>query len=186
MRVGDTLGPAFERVTVGTVTEALAHARTRAELDVARDLIARLLHADDVVISRNVAAGRYVETLTSHDWSRAGERYSYDDYPTTEHIVREQLLGQLIVGDDAADPAEIKLLVASGFGAALLAPVVFRAETVGLLEVFRRTPRPWADAEIDQARVVAHHLGVVALEIAAGDEGGSFDPLTASLRTTSA
>ena len=181
MRVGRSLA-AGGRMTLGTVAEALAHVRTHGELDSVRDLIARLLHADDVAVSRNVPDARCVETLTSHDWARRGERFAYDDYPMTEHVVREQAIGQVIVGDDAADPAEVALLAAAGFGAALFAPAVFRAETVGLLEVYRHTARPWSDAEVDRARVVAHHLGLVALEVGAGADDGSFVSLTKSLR----
>ena len=184
MRVSRTLSLDAGRVTLGSVTEALAHARTHRELDTARDLVAKLLHADDVVISRNLPAARCIETMTSHAWTLPGERFAYDDYPTTEHIVREQIMGQLIAGDPAADPAEIALLVSADFGAALLAPVVYRADTVGLLALYRRTARPWSDAESDHARVIAHHLAVVAIEIAAEDDRGSFDSLTRPLRSS--
>ena len=41
----------------------------------------------------------------------------------------------------------------------MLVPILFRAETVGLLELYRAVARPWTVTEIDQARMLAHHLG---------------------------
>ena len=48
-----------------------------------------------------------------------------------------------------------------GFGAVLLVPIVFRGESAGLLELYRRAPRPFVHTEIQQARMLAHHLGAV-------------------------
>jgi diguanylate cyclase (GGDEF)-like protein len=146
-------------LTLGQVGETLARARTRGDLRTAVDLMARLLHADDVAVSRVLPRERCVETLSEHDWGLTGERFSYDDYPTTEHVISAQVLGQLIEGDPAADKAELGLLTASGFKALLIAPVVFRGETVGLVEIYRRAALPWSGLEVDHARILAHSLG---------------------------
>ena len=45
-----------------------------------------------------------------------------------------------------------------GFAALLMVPVVAGGVSVGLLEVSRRTGRPWTSAEIDHARLVAQSL----------------------------
>jgi diguanylate cyclase (GGDEF)-like protein len=170
-------------MSLGAATDALARTRTRADLDHAAKLIARLMHADEAMISRALPRSRCVETLTSHSWTRPRERFSYDDFPTTEHVLRSQALGQLIAGDPAGDPAELDLLAASGFEAVLMLPIVFRAESVGLLEVYRRTARPWTGSEIDQVRVLAHHLGIVALEVGGAEQdAGTLDSLAASYR----
>ena len=155
----DPIASAHVRLSLGQVSETLARARTRGDLRTAVDLMARLLHADDVAVSRVLPEERCVETLSEHDWAPTGERFSYSDYPTTEHVVTAQVLGQLIDGDPAADPAELALLAESGFRALLIAPVVFRGETVGLVEIYRRTARPWTGVEIDDARILAHSLG---------------------------
>src|SRR5215212_11089030 len=118
-----------------------------------------MLHADDVSISRVHAGERCVETLTTHDLTRTGERFSYDDYPTTEHVIEAQVLGQLIAGDLAGDPAELALLAELEMRALLMAPIVVRGETIGLLEIYRATARPWTASEIDRARLLAHSLG---------------------------
>jgi GAF domain-containing protein len=148
-------------LSLGEVSELLARARSREDLDAAAVLIARLMHADEVVVSLVLDGERCVQTLSATGRSPVGERYGYDDYPTTEHVVRAQRLGQLIEGDPAADPAELRLLAEQGFAALLMAPIIFRGVTVGLLEVSRCTPRPWTGREIDQARLVAHSLGAV-------------------------
>jgi diguanylate cyclase (GGDEF)-like protein len=159
-------GPAADNgpVGLGEVTERISRLRSWADFDEAMDLIARLVHGDEVAVSRVLAGERCVETLSAHEWGSPGARFSYEDYPTTEHVIAEQVLGQLVEGDPAADPAELRLLAEMGYRVVLLAPIVFGGETVGLLEVYRVTARPWTETEIDQARVVAHHLGA-ALEV---------------------
>src|SRR5205085_7364350 len=87
-----------------------------------------------------------------------GDRFTFDDYPTTEHVIVDQVLGQLVVDDPAADEAERHLLDDLGFAALLMVPVISRGVTVGLLEVSRRTGRPWTSAQIDHARLLAQSL----------------------------
>jgi diguanylate cyclase (GGDEF)-like protein len=164
------------RLTLGQVAEALARVHSRDDLYRAVHNLKRLLHADAVSVSRVVAGERYVETLGLGDWEPTDKRYSYEDYPTTEHVVTAQVLGQLIEGDPASDTAELELLAKSGFSALLMAPIVFRGATVGLLEVCRRTARPWTSDQIDQVRVLAHSLG-------AAMQAGSLTPPDWSVET---
>jgi diguanylate cyclase (GGDEF)-like protein len=156
-------------LTLGEVAAALGQVRSREELDEAVAMIGRLLHADDVTVSRVVPGQRCVETLTTHDGIEPGERYSFEDYPTTEHVIEDQVLGQLVIDDPAADEAERRLLADLGYAALLMVPVISRGTTVGLLEVSRRTGRPWTSAEIDQARLLAQSL--------AGTLRGEVDPV---------
>ena len=121
-------------------------------------------HADDVAVSLVVPGERCVETLSTHDWGADGERYSFDDYPTTERVIVHQTLGQVLEGDPARRPGRARSCCAeSGFSAVLLAPIIFHGETIGLLEIYRRTARPWTGTEVDQVRMLAHQLsGVLA------------------------
>ena len=135
--------------------------QSRAALDRALTLIEQLMHADDIAVSLVVAGERCVQTLSTHDGDPTGERFCFDDYPTTERVVLEQTLGQVLEGDSAADPAELAVMRKSGFGAVLLAPIVFRGETTGLLEIYRRTARPWNGIEVDQVRMLANQLSAV-------------------------
>jgi diguanylate cyclase (GGDEF)-like protein len=159
--VGQAAGDPGAPLSIGEVTETLAHTRSARDLNVAVRLIPRILHADEVVLSRVLREERCVETLSDHDHSPTGERFSYDDYPTTEHVVEAQVLGQVIEGDPAADQAELRLLAETGYASLLMAPIVSRGETVGLLEIYRTTARPWAGGEIDTARLLAYALGPV-------------------------
>ena len=146
-------------VSFGHVADVLARMRTRADLHDAVALIRRLTQAQEIAISSVVPGERCIETLHDLSFIATGERFSYDDYPTTGRVLEHQTLGQIVAGDPAADPAEVQLLLDAGFAAVLLVPVISRAETVGLLELYRVDARPWTASEIDQARMLAHHLG---------------------------
>ena len=147
------------RGTMGDVSEHLSHVRTRAQLDRVLGRIERLLHADDIAVSRVLADERCVETISTHESEPGGpQRFAFDDYATTERVIVHQVVGQVVVDDPAADTAEAALLRQVGFAAVLLAPIVCRGETVGLLEFYRREARPWTGTEVDQARVLANQL----------------------------
>jgi EAL domain-containing protein (putative c-di-GMP-specific phosphodiesterase class I) len=147
-------------LTPGEVAERLSRIRSQSELTDAIEMMRRLLHSDVVVVSRVRIDERRVETLSHNDWSPTERFYSYADFPTTGHVLEQQVLGQVISGDPAADPAELELLEGSGLHALLMAPILHRGETVGLLEICRREPRPWTGREIDRARLLAHSLGM--------------------------
>jgi diguanylate cyclase (GGDEF)-like protein len=153
----------------GEVASSLGQVRTRAQLNEAADLIEHLLHADEVTVSRVIPGERCVESLTDHPTEVPGTRYSFDDYPTTEHVVTSQVLGQLVVDDEAADPAEREFLAGLGYSSLLIAPIVARGETIGMLEVYRGIERPWTSAEVDTARMLAQSL---ATAIDVGTRGG--------------
>lgn len=149
------------QLSLADVAERLAAMRSTDELGPALPLMERLMHADRIAISRVLAAERCVQTVA--DWTGTGaqlrEHFSYSAYPTTEHVISRQVAGQVIAGDPAADPAELELLFELGLGTVLMAPIVFRGATVGLLEVYRAVARPWTGAEIDTARLLSHALG---------------------------
>jgi diguanylate cyclase (GGDEF)-like protein len=159
MRLARPSGGATGLVSFGEVADALARIRSRADLRGAVALVRRLAQADEVAVSSVVPGERCVETLHDLSFTNTGERFSYDDYPTTERVIVHQTLGQIVAGDPAANRAEVALLQDNGYGAVIMVPIVFRAETVGLLELYRRAARPWTAGEIDQARMLAHHLG---------------------------
>src|SRR4051794_22734410 len=157
----DGAGP----LSLGEVAAAIGRVRSAADLNGAARLIERLLHADEAAVSRVVAGERCLETLTEHEGVAPGTRYSYDDYPTTEHVVLDQVVGQLVEGDPSSDPAELELLDELGFAALLMVPIVAGGATVGVIEVSRRAGRPWTNAETDQARMLAQCLtSALALE----------------------
>ena len=173
MRVARAAAPGL--LSLGDVASALGHVRTPAELDRAVRLIELLLHADEVTVSRVLPGGRGVQSVTRHSNEEPGARYAYDDYPTTEHVVRSQVIGQLVVDDTGADPAERRLLAELGYASLLMAPIVRHGETVGLLEVYRAIERPWTSVEIDNTRLLAQSLAA-AIDVTA-PPGGADDAL---------
>jgi diguanylate cyclase (GGDEF)-like protein len=145
-------------LSLGEVAETLGQVRTRADLSAATTLIRRLLHADGATVSRVVPGERCIETISDHEGMELEDRYAYDDYPTTEHVIVEQTLGQVVVDDPASDLAEREFLASVGLAALLMVPIVSLGETVGLLEVGRQTALPWTSSEIDDARLLAQSL----------------------------
>src|SRR4051812_47494684 len=117
-------------LSLGEVASALGRVRSVDELNSAARLIERLLHADDVAVSRVIADERCLETVTDHEGLPLGQRYSYDDYPTTEHVIVDQVVGQLVEGDPSSDPAELQLLSKLGFAALLMVPIVAGGPTL--------------------------------------------------------
>ena len=68
---------------------------------------------------------------------------------------------QVLVGDPAADPSEVKLLLSHGYRSLLMVPVILRGETRGLVEAMSAKERPWTRMEINRARIVANQLASV-------------------------
>jgi diguanylate cyclase (GGDEF)-like protein len=144
--------------SLGQLTEVLARAETVEQLKRALDGVTELLGAEEAAISRlDLSAGCLI-TVSDHDWSPEGERWQLDDYPTTAHVVADQVVGQVIAGDPAGDPAELEVLETAGMCAVLLMPLVFEGTTIALLEIYRRAPQAWTNTQVDRARVLANHI----------------------------
>ena len=147
-----TLGDLIARLTtVGCVDDIRAVA----------SMIPAVLGADDAAVSRVVPGANCVEDISRHGWSQPGERYCLRDYPATEYVLRNRTAGQVLVGDPASDPAEVRLLESAGHQAVLMVPLVFGGRDVGLLELYRRHALPWSCGEIERAQLLAHQLAAV-------------------------
>ncbi len=174
MRVMAGARTAGGEITIGAVSDVLCRVKSATDLDRALTMIERLVDADDIAVSRVLPDERCLETVSTHERSTVGQRFSFDDYPSTERVIIEQTLGQVLEGDPSADSAELGLLIAEGFSAVLLAPIIFHGETIGLLEIYRRVARPWTGTEVDQVRMLAHQLSAVlsGRRLVAGDALG--------------
>src|SRR5215217_2848944 len=147
-----TLGDLIARLTtVGCVDDIRAVA----------SMIPAVLGADDAAVSRVVPGANCVEDISRHGWSQPGERYCLRDYPATGYVLRNRTAGQVLVGDPASDPAEVRLLESAGHQAVLMVPLVFGGRDVGLLELYRRHALPWNCGEIERAQLLAHQLAAV-------------------------
>jgi GAF domain-containing protein len=156
---------ATEVASLGEVTDRLARARTVPEVKDALDLVTRLLGAEEAAISRLDHDAGCLITISDHDWSHEGEQWKLDEYPTTAHVVAEQVIGQVIAGDPASDPAELEVLETAGMRAVLLMPLVFGGTTIALLEIYRRAPQAWTNTQVDRARVLANHIAAALARV---------------------
>jgi GAF domain-containing protein len=144
--------------SLGEMTDVLACVGTLDEFAEAVARMTQLLDGQGITLSSVDAEARCVVTVIDHGRVPTGERFRFEDYPTTEHVIEKQVIGQVIAGDPAGDPAELDLLEEAEIGALLLVPVVFDQAAIGLLEVYRRAPQPWTSTQVDQARVIANHV----------------------------
>jgi EAL domain-containing protein (putative c-di-GMP-specific phosphodiesterase class I) len=144
--------------SLAAMTDVLARVSSREELNRALHGVTLQLGAQESAIARVDAAAASLVTFSEHAWSAEGERFLLADYPTTAHVIAEQAIGQVIVGDPASDPAELEILALAGMQAVLLMPLVHEGRTIALLEVYRRSPQAWTNTQVDLARVLANHI----------------------------
>jgi diguanylate cyclase (GGDEF)-like protein len=141
----------------------LSRAGSDEELRIGLELIAAELGADEASVSR-WDGGEEVETLSlTPGWIdvEIGERFALRDYPATAAVLRDQQAVQVQASDPAADRAELELLGPFGFGTLLMLPAMAGDRSVGLLEVARRSERPFTRSEVNRARVIAYQLGAL-------------------------
>jgi diguanylate cyclase (GGDEF)-like protein len=142
----------------------LSRATSQVELEIGLELIAAELNADEVALSSWSAGQDYVDTVClTPGWTTAevGERYPLDDFPATRLVVVEQQHVQVQAGDPAADSAELELLVPGGYKALLMLPAMAGGESVGLIEIARRTDQPFTRSQMNRARVIGYQLGAL-------------------------
>jgi diguanylate cyclase (GGDEF)-like protein len=144
---------------LGELADELSVATSIGELGAANRCAARLLRADDLAILGVDRGAGTLEVLTDHAGHKRGTRWRLADYPATIHVLDHRVPGQVIVGDDASDPAELAGLAAAGMSTLLMVPVVFADRELAVLEVYRERPQAFTTREIDRARVVAQQFG---------------------------
>jgi GAF domain-containing protein len=154
--------------SLGDLADVLAGTETIEELNLALGGVTRLLGAEEAAISRLDPVEGCLITVSDHEWSHEGERWALADFPTTAHVVADQVIGQVIAGDPAGDPAELEVLETAGMSAVLLLPLVFEGTTIALLEIYRRAPQAWTNTQVDRARVLANDIAAALARIVAG------------------
>jgi len=154
---------------VDTLTQAsidLVSMRDRQELlaAIARH-VTRLCGCSSCAISEYDASANVVRLLAEFD--ATGRRlpqitdFSLECYPVTVRALREQKPVVVNVDDRGADPAEVALLRRFGDRSVLMVPLVFRDETIGLLEaVDWERSRRYSPQELRLVRALAGHAAV--------------------------
>jgi diguanylate cyclase (GGDEF)-like protein len=123
-------------------------------------LAAELLHADEVSVSSLDGSGRYVETIAQNGRYLAG-RYALADFPATALVLADQVLKHVSIHDPDSDSAEREQLVREGHAGLLMAPLLSDGRSVGLLEVYTASGRPWTRTEVRRVRLISYALGSV-------------------------
>jgi len=101
--------------------------------------LTRLMDCDFCAISTYDPVARSISTLADFD---AGgrrlpdvEEYPLSRFPLTRWVLDEQTPAVVNAGDPAADPHELRELVREGDKSLLMVPLVFRGESIGLVEL---------------------------------------------------
>jgi EAL domain-containing protein (putative c-di-GMP-specific phosphodiesterase class I) len=164
-----------ERILERIVAE-LSAVDTRPALNRCLGMVARDLDADEVHICMLDPSGTYLETVSDVGSVLEGTRWLVSDFPTTEHVLREQEAVQVSVRDPEADPSEIELLDVQGIASMLMVPILYGGRTVGLLEVYATDERPWSRGQVYRARIIAYQLGAVLQRLDAAAEAFASRP----------
>jgi EAL domain-containing protein (putative c-di-GMP-specific phosphodiesterase class I) len=164
VRAGARVSPAAGRGAgswarnLGELAEALATVEDHSALERVGVRAAQLLAAEDAALM--VVRDGMLEQIAGYDHDQGG-CWPVEDYPATKHVIETRRPAQVVVGDPAADPAELEELQRIGMGALLMIPVAVAGGSLALMEVYRRRAQPFSVAEIDRARVVALQFAAV-------------------------
>jgi diguanylate cyclase (GGDEF)-like protein len=164
------------RITAGDrrlehLSARLASARSGRDLEGALSLIAEELQADTICLSRWLSDEQVLETVAESGGTRA-ERFAVDDYPLTGRVLREQQAAQVLVGDPEADPGEVELLLTLGARSLLIVPVVSQGDTLGIVEAYSETERPWTRTQINRARIISNQFGSMMQAVFRPEQSG--------------
>lgn len=141
------------------VAARMAEARTPVALGAVMPLVARLLGADEVALSRLDDDGPALRALSVHAWTTWSDGFLLEDFPQTAQVLESREAVQVLAGDPEADQAELALLAETGYAALLMVAVVGRGRVLGLLEAYSRRRAPWTRRQISRARLVGHQAG---------------------------
>ncbi|MDA0163822.1 EAL domain-containing protein [Solirubrobacter ginsenosidimutans] len=141
------------------LSDDLAAATTIADLDAAIGRAAGILRADDVALMQVDRETDSLVLLSAHHANPAGMHWPLADFPATRYVLDNRIPGQVVVGDEAGDPAELAELEALGMATVLIVPIVFGGRELAVLEVYRVLPQAFTAREVDRARVLSQQFG---------------------------
>ncbi len=128
--------------------------------------LARAMSVDECAISYwDRPAGR-VESLGYYPAARVETMEPYYDvsgYPETTRVLERQEPVIIDVDDPRADPAEVELMARDGNHVLAMLPLVAKGQSIGLVELFSRTPITWDVERLQLARTMANEAAM-ALE----------------------
>ena len=149
---------AFANGMAGLADE-LANATGIADLGTAIRSAARILRADDVVLTHVDRAANSLVLVAEHNGNPPGTSWRLDDFPATRYVLDHRVPGQIVAGDAAGDPAELAGLEALGMATLLIVPIVYGVRELAVLEIYRTLPQAFTAREVDRARALAQQFG---------------------------
>jgi GAF domain-containing protein len=144
---------------IAELSDDLASATTITDLGAAIARAAGILRADDVALMRVDREAGELELLSAHHDNPTGMRWPLADFPATRYVLDHRVPGQVVVGDEFGDPAELAELAELGMASVLIVPVVYGGRDCAVLEVYRVLPQAFTAREVDWARVLAQQFG---------------------------
>jgi diguanylate cyclase (GGDEF)-like protein len=154
----------------------------RLLLEVSSELAGSLdSHQVANILARHLASVMEVEDCEISWWDRANDRvvsigyypplpagepmplFDIGDYPTTKHVLEDQVVELVDAGDPTGDPAEVALLVKYGRQALVMLPLVASGESIGLVELMSEHAIELDDDRLSLARTIANEAAI-ALE----------------------
>jgi excisionase family DNA binding protein len=138
--------------------------------------VTRLCDCSSCAISGYDAAASSVSLLAEYD-ARGSllpqvMDFALGGYPVTRRVLEEQTPVVVNVDDRGADPAEVKLLRRLGVRSVLMAPLVFRDQTMGLLEAMDwERSRRYSPQELRLVKALAGHAAVAMRNVELFQEG---------------
>lgn len=128
-------------------------------------LVTNLIDVDFCAVSSFDDDTRLVRTLAEYD--RGGERlpdtetYDVRRFPLTAKVLDEHVPAVVDVDDPRADPAEVAELRAGGDRSLLMVPLVYRGQSIGLLEASdARRARSYSRQELRLCQAIAGQAAV--------------------------
>ena len=99
---------------------------------------------------------------TAEGVDQIGAAYPLAHYPATTQILDRQTPLVVYAGDPAADEAETRLLISLGWGAALMAPMVYKEQSIGLLKLYTKDKDHlcFTDENIHLSQAIANQAAV--------------------------
>jgi diguanylate cyclase (GGDEF)-like protein len=172
----------------------------RLLLEVSSELAGSLdSHQVANILARHLASVMEVEDCEISWWDRANDRvvsigyypplpagepmplFDIGDYPTTKHVLEDQVVELVDAGDPTGDPAEVALLVKYGRKALVMLPLVASGESIGLVELMSEHAIELDDDRLSLARTIANEAAIALENARLYEEARALadrDPLT--------
>jgi diguanylate cyclase (GGDEF)-like protein len=92
--------------------------------------------------------------------SAVGKRISFDDWPVTPRVLREQITLNTLATDDELSEREQAHLLADNTQSMLMVPLVVNGESLGILNLFSRNARRFTPNEVRLASDLAAQISI--------------------------